>query len=220
MISDAPTAPPSRSTLARFKTFVSRLNLKGHPDQPEWLSHVNAGILKVKLATALIGISSIHLLKTFINAGAVARASRCSGRSSSMSRSWRRRSRWRGSIADVSRGRGPLMPVLPSRAAAADWAEAQRRAGRRVVFSNGVFDLLHPGHVRYLQAARAEGDVLDRRAQLGSIGAREQGAVAADLSRGRARGDPRGARLRGRGRRSSTSRRPPRSSARFSPTCS
>ena len=42
--------------------------MKGHPDQPEWLSHVNAGILKVKLATALIGISSIHLLKTFINA--------------------------------------------------------------------------------------------------------------------------------------------------------
>jgi uncharacterized protein (TIGR00645 family) len=51
-----------------YETFVSRLNLKNHPDQPEWLSHVNAGILKVKLATALIGISSIHLLKTFINA--------------------------------------------------------------------------------------------------------------------------------------------------------
>ena len=51
-----------------YETFVSRLNLQGHPDQPEWLSHVNAGILKVKLATALIGISSIHLLKTFINA--------------------------------------------------------------------------------------------------------------------------------------------------------
>ena len=50
------------------ETFVSRLNLKDHPDQPEWLSHVNAGVLKVKLATALIGISSIHLLKTFINA--------------------------------------------------------------------------------------------------------------------------------------------------------
>ena len=42
-----------------YETFVSRLNLQGHPDQPEWLSHVNAGILKVKLATALIGISSI-----------------------------------------------------------------------------------------------------------------------------------------------------------------
>lgn len=51
-----------------YETFVSRLNLEGHPDQPEWLSRVNAGILKVKLATALIGISSIHLLKTFINA--------------------------------------------------------------------------------------------------------------------------------------------------------
>lgn len=51
-----------------YETFVSRLNLKGHPDQPEWLSHVNAGVLKVKLAMALIGISSIHLLKTFINA--------------------------------------------------------------------------------------------------------------------------------------------------------
>jgi uncharacterized protein (TIGR00645 family) len=50
-----------------YETFVSRLNLQGHPDQPEWLSHVNAGVLKVKLATALIGISSIHLLKTFIN---------------------------------------------------------------------------------------------------------------------------------------------------------
>ncbi|MFP5350533.1 MAG: TIGR00645 family protein [Gammaproteobacteria bacterium] len=51
-----------------YETFVSRLNLQGHPDQPEWLSHVNAGVLKVKLATALIGISSVHLLKTFINA--------------------------------------------------------------------------------------------------------------------------------------------------------
>lgn len=51
-----------------YETFVSRLDLETHPDQPEWLSHVNAGVLKVKLATALIGISSIHLLKTFINA--------------------------------------------------------------------------------------------------------------------------------------------------------
>jgi uncharacterized protein (TIGR00645 family) len=54
-----------------YETFVSRLNLHNHPDQPEWLSHVNAGILKVKLATALIGISSIHLLKTFINAAKI-----------------------------------------------------------------------------------------------------------------------------------------------------
>lgn len=49
-----------------YETFVSRLNLEEHPDQPEWLSHVNAGVLKVKLATALIGISSVNLLKTFI----------------------------------------------------------------------------------------------------------------------------------------------------------
>jgi uncharacterized protein (TIGR00645 family) len=49
-----------------YETFVSRLNLEGHRDQPEWLSHVNAGVLKVKLATALIGISSVNLLKTFI----------------------------------------------------------------------------------------------------------------------------------------------------------
>ena len=51
-----------------WETFVSRLELENHPDQPEWLSHVNAGVLKVKLATAIVGISSIHLLKTFINA--------------------------------------------------------------------------------------------------------------------------------------------------------
>lgn len=51
-----------------YETFVSRLNLSGHPDEPDWLSHVNANLLKVKLATAIIGISSIHLLKTFINA--------------------------------------------------------------------------------------------------------------------------------------------------------
>ena len=51
-----------------YETFVSRMNLQGHKDQPEWLSHVNASVLKVKLAMAIIGISSIHLLKTFINA--------------------------------------------------------------------------------------------------------------------------------------------------------
>ena len=51
-----------------YETFVSRLRLAGHPDQPEWLSHVNAGLLKVKLAMAIIGISSIHLLRTFIGA--------------------------------------------------------------------------------------------------------------------------------------------------------
>ncbi len=54
-----------------YETFVSRLNLQGHPDQPEWLSHVNASVLKVKLAMAIIGISSIHLLKTFIEAGSL-----------------------------------------------------------------------------------------------------------------------------------------------------
>jgi uncharacterized protein (TIGR00645 family) len=52
-----------------YETFVSRLNLQRHPDQPEWLSHVNASVLKVKLAMAIIGISSIHLLKTFIDIG-------------------------------------------------------------------------------------------------------------------------------------------------------
>jgi uncharacterized protein (TIGR00645 family) len=52
-----------------YETFVSRLNLEGHPDQPEWLSQVNASVLKVKLAMAIIGISSIHLLKTFIAIG-------------------------------------------------------------------------------------------------------------------------------------------------------
>jgi uncharacterized protein (TIGR00645 family) len=54
-----------------YETFVSRLGLQGHPDQPEWLSHVNASVLKVKLAMAIIGISSIHLLKSFIEVGMV-----------------------------------------------------------------------------------------------------------------------------------------------------
>ncbi|WP_336208833.1 TIGR00645 family protein [Nonomuraea sp. LPB2021202275-12-8] len=51
-----------------YETFVSRLRIEGHPDQPQWLSHVNANVLKVKLAMAIIGISSIHLLQIFINA--------------------------------------------------------------------------------------------------------------------------------------------------------
>src|SRR5436190_11659025 len=55
-----------------YETFVSRLNLGGHPDEPEWLSHVNASVLKIKLAMAIIGISSIHLLRTFIEAGGLA----------------------------------------------------------------------------------------------------------------------------------------------------
>ena len=54
-----------------YETFVSRMRLERHPDQPEWLSHVNASVLKVKLAMAIIGISSIHLLKTFIEAGSL-----------------------------------------------------------------------------------------------------------------------------------------------------
>jgi uncharacterized protein (TIGR00645 family) len=61
-----------------YETFVSRLNLDGHPDQPEWLSHVNASVLKVKLAMAIIGISSIHLLKTFIEAGGIGGLPLCS----------------------------------------------------------------------------------------------------------------------------------------------
>jgi uncharacterized protein (TIGR00645 family) len=60
-----------------YETFVSRLHLQGHPDQPEWLSHVNASVLKVKLAMAIIGISSIHLLKTFIEAGSLGALPSC-----------------------------------------------------------------------------------------------------------------------------------------------
>jgi uncharacterized protein (TIGR00645 family) len=59
-----------------YETFVSRMNLAGHPDEPEWLSHVNAGVLKIKLAMAIIGISSIHLLRTFIEAGNLGDAGR------------------------------------------------------------------------------------------------------------------------------------------------
>ena len=50
-----------------YETFVSNLHLQGHPDQPEWLDHLDAGAMKIKLALALIGISSIHLLRTFID---------------------------------------------------------------------------------------------------------------------------------------------------------
>jgi len=59
-----------------YETFVSRLGLQNHPDQPEWLSHVNASVLKIKLAMAIIGISSIHLLRTFIEAGNIGNAAR------------------------------------------------------------------------------------------------------------------------------------------------
>ncbi len=57
-----------------YETFVSRMELNRHPDQPEWLSHVNASVLKIKLAMAIIGISSIHLLRTFIEAGSLGTA--------------------------------------------------------------------------------------------------------------------------------------------------
>lgn len=60
-----------------YETFVSRMRLERHPDQPEWLSHVNASVLKVKLAMAIIGISSIHLLRTFIEAGALGELPLC-----------------------------------------------------------------------------------------------------------------------------------------------
>lgn len=59
-----------------YETFVSRIDLDGHPDEPEWLSHVNANVLKVKLAMAIIGISSIHLLKSFIEVGDLGAANR------------------------------------------------------------------------------------------------------------------------------------------------
>ena len=51
-----------------YEIFVSRLHLDDHPDQPEWLDHVDAGVLKIKLGMALVSISSIHLLRSFINA--------------------------------------------------------------------------------------------------------------------------------------------------------
>ena len=56
-------------TVGGYETFVSRLRVEQHPDQPEWLDHINASVLKVKLSMAIISISSIHLLQTFINAG-------------------------------------------------------------------------------------------------------------------------------------------------------
>ncbi|MBI3714375.1 MAG: TIGR00645 family protein [Betaproteobacteria bacterium] len=51
-----------------YETFIARMHLEDHPDHPDWLSHVNASVLKVKLSTAIISISSIHLLGSFINA--------------------------------------------------------------------------------------------------------------------------------------------------------
>lgn len=54
-----------------YDTFVSRLGMHGHPDQPEGLSNMNAGVLKVKLAMAIVGVSSIHLLLTFFEASKI-----------------------------------------------------------------------------------------------------------------------------------------------------
>lgn len=50
-----------------YATFVSKLDLEGHPDRPEWLTHIDPGTIKIKLAASLIGISSIHLLKSFVD---------------------------------------------------------------------------------------------------------------------------------------------------------
>ena len=55
-------------TIGGYEIFVSKLRTRNHPDQPEWLSHVNATVLKVKLSMSIISISSIHLLQTFVNA--------------------------------------------------------------------------------------------------------------------------------------------------------
>jgi len=58
-------------TLGGYEIFVSKLRTKNHPDQPEWMSHVNATVLKVKLSMSIISISSIHLLQTFVNASKI-----------------------------------------------------------------------------------------------------------------------------------------------------
>src|SRR4029079_17781618 len=52
------------------------------------------------------------------------------------------------------------MGLILTRDQAVRFVGEQRAAGRRVVFTNGVFDILHPGHVRYLAEAKAHGDVL------------------------------------------------------------
>ncbi|MBX3709386.1 MAG: TIGR00645 family protein [Gammaproteobacteria bacterium] len=54
-------------TLGGYQTFVSHLHLQNNPDHPEWLDEVNAGTMKIKLALALITISSVHLLRTFMD---------------------------------------------------------------------------------------------------------------------------------------------------------
>jgi D-glycero-beta-D-manno-heptose 1-phosphate adenylyltransferase len=65
-----------------------------------------------------------------------------------------------------------------TREEAAALAEASRHAGRAVVFTNGVFDLLHPGHVRYLQQARQLGDLL-------IVGVNADGSVRRNKGAGR-----------------------------------
>ena len=52
-----------------YATFVSKLDIGDHADRPEWLNHIDPGSIKVKLAGSLIGISSIHLLQSFISIG-------------------------------------------------------------------------------------------------------------------------------------------------------
>ena len=50
-----------------YATFVSKLELETHPDRPDWLTHVDPGTIKIKLPASLVGISSIHLLKSFVD---------------------------------------------------------------------------------------------------------------------------------------------------------
>ena len=54
-------------TIGGYEIFVSKLKTRNPPDQPEWMSHVNATVLKVKLSMSIITISSIHMLQTFVN---------------------------------------------------------------------------------------------------------------------------------------------------------
>jgi uncharacterized protein (TIGR00645 family) len=54
-----------------YESFVSRLDLDDHPDQPEWLAHINSGSLKIKLAISIVTIGAVRLLATFINAAQI-----------------------------------------------------------------------------------------------------------------------------------------------------
>ena len=49
-----------------YTMFVSKMDIHNHPDCPTWLESTNANTLKIKLASSLVGVSGIHLLKTFI----------------------------------------------------------------------------------------------------------------------------------------------------------